>query len=390
MRKKLALAFASLLLIVLAVPAASCSSSSSVINLGSVMDLTGSLSGMGPLINNGVQLAVNQINAAGGINGKQVVLYEEDGGTDPTISLTAVKKLASVNGCKVIIGPMTSGAVEAAAPYALSNKVLLITPSGTSPDLSGSTYTADRQFVFRTVTSDALQGEAMAQLVTQGGFKKVAILAMNNSYGSGIAGVVTTQLAGKATIVANISYDPTTLNYLTELQTIKSDAPDCIIQVSYQADADVIYTEASQLGMSNIQWIAPDGVFSTATLGTAQAAAFMAQCVEGTAAAAPAGLAAYATFSSQYQAAFGVAPGVYAENAYDAANLVFAAMKVVGTTDATKIAAEVLTLAQNYQGASGTITLNSIGDRVSGSYQVWKVVDTNGTYSFSTVTTIAL
>src|SRR5271157_3416269 len=103
MRKKLALAFASLLLVAVALPAASCSSGSSVINLGSVMDLTGALSGMGPLINNGVQLAVNQINAAGGINGTKVTLYEEDGGTDPTISLTAVKKLASVNGCKVII-----------------------------------------------------------------------------------------------------------------------------------------------------------------------------------------------------------------------------------------------------------------------------------------------
>jgi ABC-type branched-subunit amino acid transport system substrate-binding protein len=389
MFKKLALAFACVMLLAFSVPAASCSKSSDI-KLGSVMDITGALSGMGPLIQNGVQLAVDQINAAGGINGQKVTLYKEDGGTSPTVSLAAVTKLTSVNGVKAIIGPMTSGGVEACANYALANKVLLITPSGTSPDLSIAPYLADRQFVFRTVTSDALQGQAMAQLVIQGGYQKVAILAMNNSYGSGIASVVSAQLAGKATIVANISYDPTKTDYLTELGQIKTAAPDCVIHVGYQADADIIYAEAQQLGLSNEHWIAPDGVFSTATLGVAQAAQFMASSVIGTAAAAPAGLAAYATFSAAYKTAFGVDPGVYAENAYDAANLIFAAMKVVGSSDGTKIAAEVLKLANNYSGASGTITMNTIGDRVSGTYQVWKVINTSGTYSFTTVTTIAL
>jgi branched-chain amino acid transport system substrate-binding protein len=389
MLKKLALSFVCLLMLGVAVPAASCKSSSAI-NLGSVMDITGALSGMGPLIQNGVQLAVDQINAAGGINGQKVTPYKEDGGTATTTSLAAFTKLASVNGCKVIIGPMTSGAVEACAPYALANKVLCITPSGTSPDLSNAPYLADRQFVFRTVTSDALQGQAMAQLVTEGGYQKVAILYMNNSYGSGIEGVVKAQLAGKATIVADISYDPTKSDYLTELGQIKSAAPDCVVHVGYQADADIIYAEAQQLGLSSEHWIAPDGVFSTATLGVAQAAQFMASSVIGTAAAAPAGLAAYTTFASQYKAAFGVDPGVYAENAYDAANLVFAAIKVVGASDATKIAAEVLKLANNYSGASGTITLNQNGDRISGTYQVWKVVNTNGTYSYTTVKTIAL
>ena len=82
MLKKLALACAGLLLLVLSVPVASCSSNSGTIKIGSVMDLTGALADMGGLISDGVKLAVTQINAAGGINGHQVELFTEDGGTD--------------------------------------------------------------------------------------------------------------------------------------------------------------------------------------------------------------------------------------------------------------------------------------------------------------------
>ena len=386
MRKKLALALASLLLVVLAVPSAGCSSSSTI-KIGSVMDITGALSGMGTLISNGVKLAVQQINDAGGINGKKVELFTEDGQTDATASFAAVKKLVEVNGCKIIIGPMTSGAVLASADYALQKKVLIISPSATSPDIAQQPY---RQFVFRTAATDLLQGQAMAQLVIEGGYKKVVIFAMNNSYGSGIADVVNKQLNGKTTVVKSITYDPAKLDYLTELQTIKDLAPDCVVHVGYQADADIVYKQALQLGLNKIQWIAPEGVYSTDTLAVPEAAQFMASSVIGTRPTAPEGLVAYATFSTAFNAAFSIGPGTYSDTAYDATNLAIAAMKVVGATDTTKIAAEVLTLAKNFSGASGSITMNSYGDRVSGDYEVWKVVQSGSTYTYARVKVIAL
>lgn len=387
MFKKIALAFASLLLLVLAVPVASCNSGSSEIKLGAVMDVTGALSGIGSQIRDGVQLAVNQINAAGGIDGKKVKLYVEDGQTDATAGFEAVKKLVEVTGCKVIIGPMISGAVKAAGDYALQKKILLISPSATSPEILTQAY---RQFVFRTVPSDILQGTAMAQLVTEGGYKKVALLVVNNSYGVGMADVLTKQLAGKATIVATVQYDLTKLDYLTELQTIKDKAPDCVIHVGYGDDAKIVYKQALQLGLSNAQWIAPEGVYADATLSVAETAQFMASSVIGTRPTAPEGLAAFTTFAAAYKAAFNIDPGVYCDGAYDAANLAFAAMKNVGTTDGTKIAAEVLKLAKNYAGASGSITMNSYGDRVSGDYEVWKVVKNGSTYAYAKVKIIKL
>jgi hypothetical protein len=202
--------------------------------------------------------------------------------------------------------------------------------------------------------------------------------------------VLTRTKIGKATIVATVQYDLTKLDYLTELQTIKDKAPDCVIHVGYGDDAKIVYKQALQLGLSNAQWIAPEGVYADATLSVPETAQFMASSVIGTRPTAPEGLAAFATFATAYKAAFNIDPGVYCDGAYDAANLAFAAMKNVGTTDGTKIAAEVLKLAKNYAGASGSITMNSYGDRVSGDYEVWKVVKSGSTYSYAKVKIIKL
>jgi ABC-type branched-subunit amino acid transport system substrate-binding protein len=388
MLKKLALACAGLLLLALSLPVASCSKSDTgTIKIGSVMDLTGALSDMGGLISDGVKLAVQQVNAAGGINGRQVELFTEDGATDAATSFTAFKKLAEVDGCKVIIGPMTSGAVEACADYALANKILLISPSATSTDIANQAY---RQFVFRTAATDNLQGQAMAQLVTQGKYKKVAIIVVNNSYGTGLASVIAAQLAGKATIVANLTYDATKLDYLTELQTIKSATPDCVIHVGYGDDADVVYKQALQLGLTSAQWIASEGVYADKTLSVPEAAQFMASSVIGTRPTAPEGSTVTSAFIAAFKTAYGSDPGSYSDTAYDAVNLAMSAMKTAGASDTTKIAAEVLKEAKAYPGASGAITLSSNGDRASGDYEVWNVVKSGSTYAYGKVSEIDL
>jgi ABC-type branched-subunit amino acid transport system substrate-binding protein len=366
---------------------ASCKSGGGEAKLGSVMDLSGALSDMGGLISDGVKLAVDQLNAKGGVGGNQVQLFTEDGGTDATISFNAFKKLAEVNGCKVIIGPMTSGAVKACADYALANKILLISPSATSPDIANQPY---RQFVMRTAALDTLQGQAMAKLVTDGGYKKVAIFVVNNSYGEGLEDVLEKQLAGKTTIVSQSQYDQTKLDYLTELQTIKSNAPDCVVHVGYGDDADIVYKQALQLGITGAQWIASEGVYADKTLSVPEAAQFMAANVIGTRPTAPEGSTANATFTAAFKASYGADPGTYSDTAYDAANLAMAAMKVAGTTDATKIAAEVLKEAKAYPGASGAVTLASNGDRTSGDYEVWKVVKNGSAYGYARVKVINL
>ena len=386
MKKKLTLGFAALLLLL--VPATACAPSApETIRIGAVMDLSGALAGIGGLLGDSIALAVKQVNEAGGINGAQVELIVEDGKTDPTGGFEAVKKLVEVNGINVIIGPMISGASLASGPYALANRVLLFSPSATSPDIADQDW---RQFFLRTAPTDLLQGEAMAQLIVEGGYQKVAILVMDNQYGVGVADAVANNLAGKAEIIATLKYDPAKLDYRTELQVIKDRNPDAVIHVGYHDDAQIVYKQALQLGLDNIQWVTAEGTYAEATLEVAEAAQFMASAVIGTRLTAPEGLAAFEEFAAAFEAEFGAPPGVYCDTVYDATMMVLKAIERVGADDAGKIAAEVLKIADNYPGTSGSITLSANGDRVSGDFEVWKVVKDGDTYTYERVKVISL
>jgi len=351
------------------------------VNLGAVMDLTGALSGIGTTLADSIRLAVEQINAAGGINGATVKLFIEDGRTDPTAGFEAIKKLYTVNGCKVIIGPMISGAVLASGEWAAQNKVLLISPSATSPGIAQQSW---RPFFIRTAVSDTLQGKAMAQLITEGGYQRVAIVVQNNQYGVGIADTVTA-LVGAGKIVKTIKYDPTKLDYLSELQQVKAANPDVVVHAGYEDDAVIVFKQAAQVGLDTAKWITSEGVKADKTIADAQAAAFMAKVVQGTNPVAPAGSTLAATFAAQYKAKYNRDPGTYNDTVYDATMLALKAMQNVGATDSTKIAAEVLRLGKNYAGVSGVITFDAYGDRTTGTFEVWKVVLSGTTYKYQQV-----
>jgi len=373
--------------LLLLLPAAACAPApAEEIKIGAVMDITGPLAGIGSIIRDGAVLAVKQINEAGGINGKQVKLIVEDGATDTTQGFEGVKKLVEVDGCKVIIGPMISPAVIAAGPYVAERGVVIVSPSATSPEITDQPW---RQFVFRTCTSDILQGEAMTQLILEGGYKKVATLVVDNTYGAGIEQVVREKLAGQAEFISPIKYDLVKLDYLTELQVIRDGNPDVIVHVGYHDDAQIMYKQALQLGLESAQWIAAEGVYSEYTLEMAEAAEFMEKVVIGTSPIAPEGLAAYDELAAAYEAEFGIPPGVYVDTVYDATNMVLMAIERVGY-DGAKIAEELLKIGQNYQGTSGTVTFSPVGDRVSGDFEVWKVVKVAGEYKYERVKVISL
>ena len=384
MIKRVILMLATLLLLI---PVASCKPAPpEEIKIGAVMDITGPLSGIGSLIRDGAVLAVKEINEAGGINGKQVKLIVEDGATDTTKGFEAVKKLVEVDGCKVIIGPMISPAVIASGPYVAERQVVIVSPSATSPEIADQEW---RPFVFRTCTSDVLQGAAMAQLILEGGYKRVATFVVDNSYGAGIEEVAKEKLAGKVEVVASVRYDLAKLDYFTELQIIKDKNPDAIIHVGYHDDAQIVYKQALQLGLDTATWIASEGVYAEYTLEMPEAAEFMEKAVIGTRPTAPEGLAAFDELAAAYEAEFGIPPGVYVDTVYDATNMVLQAIAEVGY-DGAKISEALQRIGQNYQGASGTITFSPVGDRVSGDFEVWKVVKEAGKYKYERVKVISL
>lgn len=368
------------------VPAVACAPAPpKEIKIGAIMSKTGALAAMGELIGDGAELAVKEINAAGGILGKPVKLLLEDDATDPAKSLEAFKKLVEVDGVEVVVGPMISGAVMSIGPYAKERGVLFVSPSATSPLISEEPWT---DFAFRTTPSDTLQGKALAQVITERGFKKVAILVMDNPYGVGIQIVAEEALKDKVDIVASIRYDPAKLDYLTELGIIKDKKPDAVLHVGYHDDAAVVYRQALELGLDAIQWVAAEGVYGFDFKISEDASEFMRKAVIGT------GLTAVGPAQEEFRAAykkeFGVDPGVYCDTAYDAVKLLALAIEKAGVYDGAKIRDALREIGKEYAGASGTITFDERGDRVSGTYEVWKVDLVEGEYSFERIGLISL
>jgi branched-chain amino acid transport system substrate-binding protein len=113
-----------------------CAAEEKTIKIGIVLELTGDLGFMGENMLNGARMAVEEINAAGGVLGKPVELVEEDGATDPDQGFDRVKKLVEVDGVQVIVGPMITPTSELSMPYAKTHKIPLITMSATGVPLS--------------------------------------------------------------------------------------------------------------------------------------------------------------------------------------------------------------------------------------------------------------
>jgi ABC-type branched-subunit amino acid transport system substrate-binding protein len=350
------------------------------IKFGAVMSTSGALAAMGSKMADSIRMAEDEINAAGGINGKKLTVLIEDDATDPATSLAAVKKLVEINGVQFVLGPMISGGVNTAGPYVSEKQVLLITPSATSPLLTGAPF---RDFVFRTCPSDDLQGTVMAQIALGQDLKKLVVFTMDNMYGVGLGEAAQRALvAGGAEVLEFIKYDENKMDYLTELTRIKGLNPDGVIHVGYNDDARVVYKQALNLGLDEILWVAPDGIYGSGMLVDEASAQFMATAVIGTRPGALEEDAVFEDFASKFRAKYNSDPEVYCDTVYDAVFLLAQAIERAGSEETAVVRDALVEVGQGYQGASGSITFNTGGDRVSGIYEVWKVIEENGEYKF--------
>src|SRR2546423_5646168 len=153
-----------------------------IIKIGCLVSTTGSGARWGQNSRKGIDLAAEEINAGGGVNGKKIQVIYEDTQTDPKTAVSAFRKLVDVDGVKTCIADVISSDVLAVAPIANEKNVPLISPGASSPEITNA-----GDFVFRNWPSDALQGEEAAKLAfNQLGWHKVGIFYINNEYGKGL------------------------------------------------------------------------------------------------------------------------------------------------------------------------------------------------------------
>lgn len=352
------------------------------IKIGGILCMTGGLAAMGDLISQGAILAVEDINAAGGVLGKNMTLLIEDSATNDATAFEAYKKLVEVDGVQVIVGPMISGAVMSSGAYAEAQEVCMVSPSATSPLIALQPW---KEWALRTCTGDQFQGQVIADIIIDEGYNAPAIMVQDTPYGIGIEQVVTEILeAANVTIVETIRYDEEALDYLTELNTIKDANPDVIVQVGYHTDSAKVYEGAASLGLNATPWLVAEGVYGLLASEYPAAAAFMAEapllgCTLVPEAEAP----AYAAFVAAYEARWGESPGVYCDTVYDAVKLIGLAIEEAGEYDGAAIKEALYEVGADYDGTSGTINWNELGDRAHATYGVWDYVETSpGVYEY--------
>ena len=193
--------------------------------IGVMAPLTGDAASVGLPIQKALKIAFDEVNAKGGVNGKKLEPIYEDSKCNPKDGNAAAQKLISVDNVKVIIGGVCSGETLGAAPITEANKVLLISPSATSPDI-----TKAGDFVFRTAPSDAYAGAVASDYAfNELNSRKAAIISENTDYAQGLKRVFAenfVKLGGE--IVADETYNPEDADFRTQVTKVKAAGPNVI------------------------------------------------------------------------------------------------------------------------------------------------------------------
>lgn len=225
---------------------------SDVIKIGANLELTGNVASYGSSIKQGAELAIEEINANGGISGKKIEFIPVDNKSENSESASAALRLATQEKVDVMIGPATSGNVLAAVQIANQNKIPMITASGTAPNVTENADGSINEYVFRTCFIDPFQGVIAANFATEElGVKNVAIFADNSSdYAKGLAKSFKEQIeknGGK--VVAEEAYVSKDTDFKTTLTNIKKANPEFIFIPGYYEEVGLIVKQARELGI---------------------------------------------------------------------------------------------------------------------------------------------
>lgn len=333
------------------------SSSSDTIKVGEYASLTGKEATFGISSHEGTLLAVEQINAAGGVLGKKIELITEDDLSKAGEPATAVNKLISRDGVVAILGEVASSRSLEAAPICQQDKIPMISPSSTNPKV---TETGD--YIFRVCFIDPFQGTVMANFATKTlKARRVAVFTdVKSDYSKGLAKYFKEGfLANGGTLTDELDFNGGDKDFKAQLTAIKASNPDAVFVPGYYTDVALICIQAKQLGL-NVPLFGGDGWESDQLVKIGQDA------VEGnyfsTHYAPDVATEQSKNFVAAYQKRFdGKTPDAMAALGYDSALVLADAIKRAGSTDGQKIR-DALAATKDFVGATGKTTINEKRD----------------------------
>jgi len=342
-------------------------SAETVVKIGSVAPLTGPQAHLGKDNDNGARLARDEINAAGfTLGGKKarIELISEDDQADPRTATIVAQKFVD-NGVAGVIGHLNSGATIPASKIYHDAGIPEISPSATA-----IAYTAQGfDTAFRVMTNDEQQGKVLGQFAVQKlGAKQIAIIDDRTAYGQGLADEFekSAKMAGAQIVAREFTSDRST-DFMAILTSIKGKNPQLVFYGGMDAQAGPMAKQMKQLGL-NAQLLGGDGAQTTEFLKLAGADA------EGVIASSP-GLPLTAmpggqAFKDKFTARYGAIQN-YAPYAYDALQVMVAAMRRADSADPKKYLPELSKT--DYKGVTGHIRFDAKGDVAGGSVTLYKV-----------------
>jgi len=327
------------------------------LKVGAVISQSGSVSPYGEQVKKGLDLAEEEINAGGGINGGTIQLIYKDDATNSDVGRRVVQELIDTEGVGVIIGAISSHVTLQIAPICEERGVVLLSPSASAPQISQA-----GDFVFRNYPSDILEGTAMAEFARDLGLERVVIFAMDNDFGRGLTEVFSGKYESKFRKVVQtfeLQGDDTT-GFTSLVAEAKKLDPDGIYIVSYVRELAELL---KALKAANIKAMLLSS--SSVTHDVAQLAGDAAE------------LLVYpqpsfdpdshdedvSRFVEAYKAKYGEVPEIYAAHGYDALKLVKQAVENYGSThpDSIKLG---LASVRDFKGAAGRTSFDENGDVV--------------------------
>ena len=326
---------------------------SGTILIGEVGSLTGAQATFGISTRNGIEMAIDEVNARGGVDGKKVSVRVYDNQSKPEEAANAVTRLIAQDGAKLILGEVASTNSLAMAPKAQAAKVPMISPASTNPKV-----TEVGDFIFRVCFIDPFQGLVMAKFARENlKAQKAAVLRDNKSdYSIGLAQVFTEKFKSfGGQIVAEEDYAQGDTDFRAQLTAIKSAKPDVVFVPGYYTDAGLIARQARQLGLT-ATLLGGDGWESEKLFELGGSAIEGSYYSNHYAVDNPAPKTQ--KFLTDYKKRFGSVPDSLAALGYDAAMVGLAAIDEANGTDGPAVR-DAIARTKDFDGVAGKINLDA-------------------------------
>jgi len=334
------------------------------VSVGAVIPLSGASATVGEDQRRGIELALKEVNDAGGVLGKPFNVIVEDSGGKAQTAIDAATKLVTVNNVPLVIGEYSSGNTIPMGEYLVQQGVPHLNPASTSGLVRNIGATS-----FSLVGLDNVSTGFAAQDVIDHGWKKVAVFAMNNAFGQGVATEFTkhfTEMGGEVT--TSILYTLGQTDYTRELQQLAQSEPDAYVFTAYGTEGALISQEAFELGLQDKPWYS---VLITMMNKDTKAeykkdligmdVGYISESGEG--------------YKKAYEAAYGESfLSAYGGYAHDAVLFAAAAINKAGSTDRAAVLKAIEELGkEGLSGATGEVKFDADGQRTSQPYLKFKV-----------------